>query len=259
VIIGRKPIGTVAYMGGVPAVLESFCWSLAQLVAFSAHYACENTEFIHLDRSDHSFHSWARNALAERMLGDWLLMLDTDHQFEPDLLARLLHRMNTYDLDVVTAVYQFKRPPHSPVLYGWLKPAGSEGADAGVEPGLVPLAGWGEAGDVMEVAAAGAGSLLVRRRVFERIEAELKERPFDVIGQGGEDLSFFRRLRKLGLKAYVDPRVECHHLQVRPLSLADYDPGDVPLQKVRIADAQGYAPDKPAPAARPGRKRRKGK
>jgi hypothetical protein len=231
-IVGRKPIGTCAYLGGIPAVLEKFCWSWGQLIAFSAHYLCESNEFIHLDRAEISFHSWARNGLADRMLGDFLFTLDTDHEFEPDLLARMLHRLNEFNLDVLCGLYQFKKAPHAPVLYGWYKPEGAE------TEGLLPLAGWGDTGDVMEVGGAGGGCLLVRRRVFDRIRDELNERPFDVIGQMGEDLSFFTRLRRLGIAPYVDVRVECPHLQVRPITLSEYRPGDVTFETVRLADAR---------------------
>ncbi len=117
-LVGRKAIGTVAYMGGLQAVAEAFCWSWGELLAYSAHSLCESNEYIHRDKSTMSWHAAARNGLADRMLGDWLFMLDTDHAFEPDLLGRLLHRLNEHQLDVVTGVYVFKRPPHSPVIFG---------------------------------------------------------------------------------------------------------------------------------------------
>lgn len=213
-ITGRKPIGTLAYLGGVPAVLEKFCWSWGQLISFSQHYVCESNEYIHLAKAEMSFHSWARNSLVEQMLGDWILMLDTDHAPEPDLLGRLLHRMNTYNLDVLVGIYQFKQPPHPPVLYGWFKNDNQEG--------YTVLGNWNEDVPVQTVAGAGGGCLLVRRRVFERIERELGEKPFDPIGQGGEDLAFFSRLKKLGIKAYFDCRVECPHLLIKPVTLKDF-------------------------------------
>lgn len=209
-LVGRKAIGTCAFMGGVYAVPTEFAWSWGEMLYSAAIHVCESHEYIHRDRARASFHSAARNNLADRMLGDWLFMLDTDHEFEPDLLARLLHRMNEHNLDVVTGLYQFKTKPHSPVLYGWH------------EGGFVPLAGW--KGDLIEVGASGAGSLLVRRTVFDRIREELGERPFDVIGQGGEDFGFYHRLRKLGVKAWCDTRVEYRHLVARGVTLADHQP-----------------------------------
>lgn len=233
-LIGRRPIGTVAMMGGTFAVPTDFCWAFAQLVSYSLEFVCERTETIYLDRAKISFHSWARNDLVNKMRGDWLLMLDTDHAPGPDLLGRLLHRMNEHDLDVICGIYQFKTPPHAPVLYGWYQPSKAN------EGGFAPLVGWGPAGEVIPVDGAGAGAMLVKRRVFDKIEAELHERPFDVIGQMGEDLSFFKRLRTLGIKAYVDRRVESPHLQVRPVRQSDFDPKTVNLKKVRLPDAKAF-------------------
>lgn len=208
-LYGRKPIGTVVFMGGVPATPTAFTRSWGKMLAYCYEYVLEPNERLHIDEATFSFHSWARNSLVERMLGDWLFMLDTDHEFEPDLLARLLHRINVFDIDVICGLYQFKTPPHSPVLYSWH------------DGGHVPLAGW--KGDIIEIGAAGGGCLLVRRKVFDRIREELKEGPFDVVGQGGEDFGFFGRLKRLGIKAYCDTRVECPHLVTRGVTMRDFD------------------------------------
>jgi hypothetical protein len=228
VLFENRPIGTVAYLGGVPAVLEEFCWSWGQLIQYNTEYVCQPGELIHYDRARASFHAFARNMLAARMMGDWLLMLDTDHQFEPDVLARLLHRMQRYGLEVVTGIYQFRGPPHSPVLYVW---------DA--ESQLYqPLGDWDRSVPLFPVAASGAGCLLVRRSVLDRIRTELGEGPFDIRPPLSEDLSFFQRLHELGVQGYCDSRIECHHLRASPLSLADYqvDPRSLAPRQ----DAQGY-------------------
>jgi hypothetical protein len=226
-LTGRKAIGTAAYMGGVPAVLEPFCWAWGQMVQYNAMYVCQANEYVHLDRAKISFHSWARNDLVDRFLGDWLFMLDTDHQPEPDILARLLHRMNEYDLDVIVGIYQYRYPPHPPVLYGW---------NSGK---LARLGKWNEDAPVQTIGGAGAGCLLVQRQVFDRIKNELHEQPFDVIGQGGEDLAFFDRLKRLNIKAYFDCGVECPHLTIKPVTLKDFKrPGKHEL--MRIADADDF-------------------
>jgi hypothetical protein len=87
----------------------------------------------------------------------------------------------------------------------------------------MPLMDWDARLDMMEIYSAGAGCLWVRRSVYDRIRAELNEQPFTRINGMGEDHSFFLRLHKLGIKAVAALKVECHHLQVRPLTLADYD------------------------------------
>lgn len=209
-LIGQKPIGTIAYMGGIPSVYEEFCFSLAQLLIFSREVLCTPTQYIHFDRVKFSDHGPARNSLVDRFLGDWLLMLDTDHEPPPDLLHRMLDRMERHDLDVLTGLYRFKAKPCSPVLY-------SRNTQEDDAP-LLPIAKYPEA--IFQVQSAGAGCLLVKRKVFQAIEAT-GEGPFDRLPGLSEDHSFFRRLEKLNIPVWCDPRIECPHLAVKQVNEAD--------------------------------------
>lgn len=213
---GKKAIGTVAYMGGVMSLPELFVWSWTQMLQYNAIYAMQPNADIFYTRATVSYHSMARNSLADSMRGDWLLMLDTDIAFDPDLLARMLFLFESEKLDVLSGLYLHKGHPHPPVLYTWSK----DGEQ------LEHLGDWDkpEGRYLIPIASAGAGCLLVRRSVFERIREELKESPFDIIHPYGEDHSFFRRLKKLGIQAYCDPSVEVNHLAMRPLGLKDYQP-----------------------------------
>jgi hypothetical protein len=212
VLLTHRYLGTVAYLGGLPAVLEEFCWSFAQLVQYNAEYLCRPGEFVHYDRAKVSLHDYARNTLVERIRGDWLLMVDADHAFEPDLAARLLRKLDEYQCDVVTAVYVHKHPPHTPVLYQYNG------------QGMEPIHDWDRRAEAFQIGSAGAGSLLVKRSVFTRIKSELKEGPFDRIAPFGEDHSFFIRLHRLGIAAFAVPSIESPHLEVRKTSLADHHP-----------------------------------
>ncbi len=211
-LYGKKTIGTIAYMGGVPAVLESFAWAWGQLIQYNADYLVEPGETIFYDRATVSYHSAARNALVDRMRGDWLLMLDTDHAPEPDLAARLLLQMERHDVDVLTGLYCYRAAPHNPVVF------------TRTDDRIEYLGDWDRNASIFEVGAAGAGCLLVRRRVFERMRLELKENPFEIRKAFSEDNSFFDRCWELGIKTYCCPTVESPHLAVRPVTLADYKP-----------------------------------
>lgn len=212
-ILKKTCLGTIAYLGGVPAVLEKFCWAWGQLVQYNTEYLSAPGQYVHYDRATVSFHSFARNSLVERFLGDWLLMLDTDHEPEPDLAARLLSAQAQTGADVMSGVYLHRAAPHSPVLYQW----NDEGT------ALLPLADWDDSVMAFEIGSAGGGALLVKRGVFERIDRELHERPFDVTPPYGEDHSFFKRLHRLGIKPFAAPRIESPHLWVKAMTLRDYD------------------------------------
>lgn len=227
-LITKKCLGTVAYLGGIPAVLENFCWSWGQMVQFTCE-ECKPDEFVHFDHTKASLHDVARNDLVSRMRGDWLLMLDTDHQFEPDLVWRMVDRLETAKLDVLAGFYQYKDSPHSPVLYlksgDYYAPLGSW--RAAEEGGL----------DVFPVDAFGAGCLMVRRSVFARIKTELGEEPFTRLHPFGEDMSFAKRLERLGIKSYCDARICCHHLQTRPIGLEHYDRKAIRVGPEQAVDA----------------------
>jgi GT2 family glycosyltransferase len=179
---------------------------------FSQEALCQEGEYIHADRARVSLHDTARNHLADSMRGDWLLMLDTDLEFEPDLCARMVRVMMQYDLDVVTGIYCFKSYPYGPILYYW-----NEETER-----TEPISDWEKTGtqELFEIGAAGGGCLLIRRRVFDRIKAELGERPFDRVpaknwkgATHGEDHSFFRRLRSLDIKAWCAWKIHAYHLR----------------------------------------------
>lgn len=217
-LLMNRCIGTIARMGGCPAYLGEFVDSFVDLVLWNGLYLCGPGEEIHYPKPPWvSVHDAARNMLVAGMRGDWLIQLDSDHQFSPDIAWRLLNTAGATGCDVVTGLYQYRRPPHSPVIY-------RHDGD-----GLRPIGDWDRDAAIIEVDSAGAGCLFVRRSVFDRIEAETGEKPFDRISGYGEDHSFFLRLRKLGIKAVCDTRIECHHLQVRPLSIGHYDRDAVDL------------------------------
>jgi glycosyltransferase involved in cell wall biosynthesis len=223
VLMNKKVAATVGVMAGLPSNLWEFTWSLANLVDFSNQYVCGPGQSLKLIRSSHAFHTLARNDLAKQAEGEFVLMLDTDHQFEPDLLFRLINAANKYEADVVASLYLMKTPPHRPTLWRF--------------PGdriTQPLGAWPK-DEAMEIDCAGAGGLLIKTSVFTRIWRELRQEPFDTHqfmqdggGPVGEDFAFFRRCKMLGLRAITCPWIQCHHLQVKPLDAnKDYDQGSV--------------------------------
>jgi hypothetical protein len=82
---------------------------------------------------------------------------------------------------------------------------------------------------LIEIGSAGAGCLLVRKKIYKRIYEELKEGPFTATAPHSEDHSFFKRLYKLGIKAFLAPQIECPHLTWKKLSIADYDNSELEM------------------------------
>lgn len=201
-IEGMRAIGTVGYLGGIMAIPEPFCWSMIQLVQFNTESLCEPGQYVHYTRATVSLHDIARNALVADMRGDWLLMLDADLSFAPDVCARLLRVMMAYDLDVVSAIYPYKNQPTIPVMSAF-----NEDTKTGQN-----IIDWDRSFELFKFYAGGGGCLLVRRRVFDRIEKELHETAFSRRGAKGEDFSFFDRCRELNIDCWCAWRIDVGHL-----------------------------------------------
>ncbi len=141
-----------------------------------------------------------RNTITQVMLdqkADWVLYLDDDHILPQDVLTKLL----VADKDIISALYVQRQPPFNPVLMEYELPDGGfiqkqlDSTDQGV----------------IEVAAAGAGCLLVKRRVIEALTA-----PYWTLGQlnsgtWGDDLHFCSRVRATGFNIFCDLNVTLGH------------------------------------------------
>ncbi len=208
--------GTVAYLGGLLAVPEPFCWDWGQMREFNTAFMCGPDESLYYTRTTFSLHAHARNDLAQQMLGDWVWMTDTDHRFEPDVVFKMVQLMEQYKTPVLSGVYRHKVLPFHPNLYVW------NDNDGG---GFVPLIEYDSSVPCFRVDAAGGGCLLVHRSVFARLKKAYPDTgPFNHIGHYGEDLSFFLRCREQGIPVYATPHVETTHLRLHGITEHDYVP-----------------------------------
>jgi hypothetical protein len=206
-------LGTIGYLGGLMTLPELFCWSWGQMLAFNAEHLLQPGESIHYTRARMSLHQTARNWLVQERRGDWLLMLDTDHTFPPDLCLTMLTLMKRYQTPVLTGIYRHKTLPHHPMLWAW-----QTGQD-----GLVPIAEYDPTIPCFQVDAAGGGCLMIHGSVLEKCARELpEEEPFTHRGKYGEDFSFFHRCKQLGIPVFATPLAETTHLTLKPITAEDY-------------------------------------
>lgn len=232
----RKPLGTVAYVGQGP-FNEAFTAAWGQLIQFTEQYVANDKVYVNWERGNFSGQEDTRNRLSEIFLGDWLLQLDSDHAFEPDLVQRMLRYFDGWDLDVVTALYQYRVPPYNWTIYKW-----DEGT-AGMAPGyryVVPTdLSW--SAPPFQIDCAGAGTLMVRRRVFDRLKEAFPDvKPFSRYYPWSEDFSFFERCRKLGIKSYCLPSVRTFHLTTTEVQPHQFDNSGVRL--LRTEQVQTLVP-----------------
>jgi hypothetical protein len=144
----------------------------------------------------------ARNTLVRRSLeegADWILFLDDDQIFAPDLLMNLL----AWDKPVVSALYLQRAGSHEPVALNR-----EEGGYRPID--LKTLPGEG----LLKVDAVGAGGLLVRTDIF-RMEDRWDWFSYSQDESGwaaSEDVIFCERLARLGIDVYVDLATTMGHM-----------------------------------------------
>lgn len=213
-LISPKCIGTVARMWG-KQFTEEFLNSWHDLVLYNTRHLESRVPYqetyIDYNYARNSWHEMGRNVLVEEACGDWLLMLDTDHMFAPDLLERLLGLRAKYKTTVLSGIYQYKFAPHAPVLNMWT-PQGT----------LTPVVNWDRNAPILAVGSVPGGCLLVDRSVYRRIQKEYGVGPFSIIAGLSEDYSFCKRCHDLGIPVFVAPQVEMHHYMTHILSVRDY-------------------------------------
>jgi hypothetical protein len=191
--------------------------------------------------------SGPRNGLVKRFLeygkADWLLMLDTDMTFRPDLAERLLEFADPDDAPIVGGLCfgLDDKGDIQPTLFGLV---GDE-----AHPQVIRYHEWPPEA-MFQVAATGAACLLLHKTALERIrDFELPGRPgkrgfnaafpwFQELEHDGtpvsEDIAFCWRAGLAGVPVWVNTAVQLGHIKDRELTMDAYL-----AQRGRSRDEQG--------------------
>src|SRR5262249_22923318 len=144
----------------------------------------------------------ARNFCAAHFKGDWLWFIDDDHTFQPDVLERLL----AHQVDIVGPLCPRRRSPFTPV------PTVDDVPVELSKPGLGV------------VTATGTAGLLVRRGVFDALDAPWFQHGSKQDGTHVSDDTYFcRQARAAGFDVHVDTSVQLTHLNVVDIGFAYRD------------------------------------
>lgn len=147
----------------------------------------------------------ARNELAMKAIqmgADYILWLDSDMVFEPDLMTRLFESLKANDADFVSGLYFKRFPPYEPVAYNKFDIVDDEIVTEKMTD--VPDA-------VTEVGGVGFGCVLMSTALALAVYNEYNTM-FAPIGNVGEDIAFCYRAKTLGYKVLLDPSIRCGHV-----------------------------------------------
>lgn len=146
-----------------------------------------------------------RNRLVTESLAqgaEWILFLDDDHAFGPNLLARLL----SHDKPIVASLYLQRQFPFRPIAY-----THREDDDKTYRP--LFLHDYPVNTGLVEVRAAGTGGMLIRSEVFhELVKQDICEPGvWFKDGEASEDLTFCEKAGEAGFPIYVDLQARLGH------------------------------------------------
>lgn len=153
---------------------------------------------------------------------EWVLFLDDDHAFPPEILLNLL----AHERPIVGALYLQRQRPFGPIAY-------SE-KNGELDYKQVDLRTIDPDGGLLEVVACGTGGMLIRAEVFHAMPY-----PWFEHGRASEDLIFCDKARELGFPIYVDPQTRLGHLTVASIWPNHGGAGDRWAVGFQVAD--GYS------------------
>jgi len=156
--------------------------------------------------------TFARNKIASKALeqnADYLLFLDDDMVFKPDLLVNLLK----HDKDIVGGLTFLRTEPHEPSFYM----RNSDGET------FNPIYMW-KPKDLVKCDAIGMAATLIKKSVFEKMYESSKKK-FNVWGffEGyAEDLNFCSKATMLGFDVFCDTSQLVGHITTKIIMYEDY-------------------------------------
>ena len=174
-----------------------FCQSLALLRKVDeCTLAMKSGSLVYTARNDLA-------TLAISMEADYVLWLDSDMVFDPDLLERMMKTAKENDIDILTGLYFRRVQPFSPVLFDKIE----------IEDDVCE---WSEFREIpeglFEVGACGFGCVLMKTDVFFDVQSKFGNM-FAPIANNGEDIAFCWRARQCGYKIICDPSIICGHVR----------------------------------------------
>lgn len=150
----------------------------------------------------------ARNQLMEYALEaggyDYILWLDSDMTFEPDLLERMMEAIG--DKQIITGLCFGRRPPFKPCIFKELR---VEQDGLQITPYIENYFDYPR-DQVFEVEACGFACVLMRMDILEAMS--FYGVPFFPIAGLGEDIAFCYRAKKLDIRIWCDSRLKIGHI-----------------------------------------------
>ena len=151
----------------------------------------------------------SRNRLAQYAINDgfdYVLFLDSDMTFEPDILIRLVESIEGRDF-VTGLCFSRHAPRYRPCIYKRLGYEIDQNEMRLIDETYYEY----PEGEIFEVEGSGMACALIRTKVLETVLKQ-KGLPFSPIIGFGEDLSFCIKARQCGFRLYCNSDIRIGHV-----------------------------------------------
>ena len=200
---------------GTPHLTNKYHSKFGDALVGLMHHSAKNGISINRITTYRDNITFARNKIASKFLesdSDYLLFLDDDMVFKPDLLMNLIEK----DKPVVGALTFLRGEPHLPSLY----------KIASDNLTYNPILMWRPSA-LEEIDALGMAATLIRRDVFEEMKAISQFHNniwgfFDNLEFLGEDFRFCRKARDLNIKIHCDTSQLVGHIVDKVIGFKDF-------------------------------------
>lgn len=162
----------------------------------------------------------ARNQLASRAVSgrfDRVLWLDSDMIFGPDIMERIMARLDE-GYEVVSGLYFKRKLPIEPVIYKRCDVITANGKQV---PVAEPFRDYPK-DSFFNVAACGFGCVATKTEILDRISKSYGM-PFWPVAGFGEDLSFCLRAKALNVPIMCDSSIKLGHVGITAVTETAYE------------------------------------
>ena len=162
----------------------------------------------------------SRNELINRAKeaeADRILFIDSDMQFDRDLMVRLGEDIDA-GCEIVAPLCFKRKPPFTPVIYSEMYIKEEDGKKI---PTATVMHDYPPS-NLFQVEAVGFGCVMMTMKAVEKVVEKFGPWPFAPLTGFGEDMSFCIRARLAGVELWCDSRIRVGHVGYYTYGEFDY-------------------------------------
>lgn len=175
------------------------------------HLRNDGTNLLALEANSLVYNARAHLTMKAIEIGaEWMMFIDSDMVFPPDVIEKLLDTAISEEADLVTGIYFKRKFPTQPVICKniyWSQDPKTGELDGGAE-----VYEDYPRDSVFPIEACGMACTLIKLSAIQDCANACRMSPYQPLPGLSEDFSFCFRMKQLGKKMLCDSRVKVGHI-----------------------------------------------